>query len=69
MMKRPQPRGAAVVKLRVVGSLDAALEKLRGLGGSVLRQKTPVPKMGWFAVVADPEMNTFGTWQDDPSAG
>jgi predicted enzyme related to lactoylglutathione lyase len=34
----------------------------------VLRPKTAVPKMGWFTIVADPGMNVFAMWQDDPSA-
>ncbi len=69
MMKRPMPEARQWLNYVSVPSLDTAVEKLRSLGGSVLRAKTPVPKMGWFAVVADPEMNTFGIWQDDPNAG
>ena len=38
------------------------------MGAAVLRPKSAVPKLGWFAVLADPEMNAFAVWQGDPNA-
>lgn len=69
LMKRPTPDARAWVNYVTVTSLEAALKQVQGSGGQVLRPKSPVPKMGWFAIVADPEMNVFGIWQDDPKAG
>jgi hypothetical protein len=69
LMKRPMPDARAWMNYVTVPSLDDAITKLRAAGGTVLRGRTAVPKMGWFAVVADPEMNAFGIWQDDSSAG
>jgi len=43
-------------------------EKAQATGAVVLRPKSAVPRMGWFAVLADPEMNVFALWQDDPGA-
>ena len=51
-----------------VKSLDESLKQAASLGAQVLRPKSAVPKTGWFAMVADPEMNVFGIWQDDPDA-
>jgi predicted enzyme related to lactoylglutathione lyase len=68
LMKRPMPDARAWLNYVTVESLDESLKQLAGLGGQVLRPKSAVPKMGWFAVVADPEMNVFGIWQSDPNA-
>lgn len=51
-----------------VESVDAALERAQTLGGKVTRGKAPVPGMGWFAMLADPQGNSFAIWQDDPKA-
>jgi hypothetical protein len=51
-----------------VESLEDAVERVQRLGGNVLRQKTPVPKTGWYAVVEDPERNIFAVFQPDPMA-
>jgi len=69
LMKRPMPDARNWLNYVTVASIDEAIEKAQGLGATVLRPKSPVPRMGWFAVLSDPEMNVFGMWQDDPSAG
>jgi predicted enzyme related to lactoylglutathione lyase len=69
LMKRPMPDARAWMNYVTVPSLDEAIKSLQAAGGTVLRGRTAVPKMGWFAVVADPEMNPFGIWQSDPNAG
>ena len=48
--------------------LDATLDKVRKLGGTVETEKMPVPGMGWFAPVKDTEGNQFSFWQADESA-
>lgn len=52
-----------------VPSLDEALERVRGLGGSLAVPKMPVPGVGWLAYARDTEGNVFGMVQADPSAG
>jgi predicted enzyme related to lactoylglutathione lyase len=69
LMKRPTPDARAWMNYVTVPSLDEAITTLQAAGGTVLRGRTAVPKMGWFAVVADPEMNAFGVWQTDQNAG
>ena len=51
-----------------VEDIDAALDRVRELGGSVDGDKMPVPGMGWFAPVRDTEGNRFSFWQNDENA-
>jgi len=46
-----------------VSSIDQTLKKLEGAGGRVVTPKTPIPGMGAFARVADPEGNVIGLFQ------
>lgn len=68
LMKRPTSDARTWVNYVTVPSLEEAVGSVKSLGGTVMRPKTPVPQMGWFAIVADPEQNVFGIWQDDPKA-
>jgi len=42
-----------------VDDCDAAAEKIKGLGGSVIRPPSDIPSVGRFAVVADPHGAVF----------
>jgi predicted enzyme related to lactoylglutathione lyase len=44
------------------------VERVIERGGSVVREKTAVPKTAWYAVVADPEGNVFAIWEPDSTA-
>ena len=46
-----------------VESIDAALEKIGGLGGSTVVGKTPVGDMGFAAYFKDSEGNVMGLWE------
>ena len=48
--------------------VSAGAAKVESLGGSVVMPKMPVPGMGYFAICADTEGNTFGLWESDESA-
>jgi predicted enzyme related to lactoylglutathione lyase len=52
-----------------VESVDEYVGKAKSLGASVMVEKMPVPSMGWFAQLIDPQGNPFAVWQNDPSAG
>ena len=43
-----------------VDDLDAALEQAKQLGGRVLVPNTPIPNVGAFAMIADPEGIVMG---------
>jgi predicted enzyme related to lactoylglutathione lyase len=51
-----------------VDALDATLGAAKRLGGTILKQKTAVPRTAWHAVIADPAGNAFLIWQADPKA-
>ncbi len=68
MMKRPMPDARAWVDYVGVDSIEESLRELQKLGGTVIRPKSPVPKMGWFAIVTDPEKNVFALWENDAKA-
>jgi predicted enzyme related to lactoylglutathione lyase len=48
--------------------MDSTLEKVRSIGGTIDEEKSPVPGMGWYAHVRDPEGNKFSFWQNDENA-
>ncbi len=68
MLHRPIAGPKSWVHYVHVDSVDDAVSRVLGNGGSVIREKTAVPKMAWYAVLADPEGNIFSVWQSDPSA-
>ena len=68
LMKRPMPDARAWLNYVSVASVDDTVKRAQGIGAQVIRPKSPVPKMGWFAILLDPEHNIFAIWQDDPKA-
>jgi predicted enzyme related to lactoylglutathione lyase len=52
----------------MVPSVDQAVAKVQKLGGKILRQKSAVPHMGYFAVCRDTENNVFAIWERDGAA-
>jgi uncharacterized protein len=69
MMKRPPGfESNAWVNYVNVDSLEASVERAKKLGATVMKPKAPVPGYGWFAILSDPQGNTFAMWQTDPEA-
>lgn len=68
MMRRQQP-GQGPVNYISVESVDDYAKKAQNLGAEVVVPKMPVPGMGWFVCLKDPENNVFGIWQEDEKAG
>jgi len=68
IMKRPDSKAPNVINYVSVESLDGALERAGKLGATVMKGKQPVPGMGWFAILSDPEGNPFALWQQDKAA-
>ena len=69
ILKRPAGyEGRAWINYVNVKSLEAAIDRAQKLGATVMKGKSPVPAMGWFAILTDPQGNPFAIWQSDPNA-
>jgi len=69
MMKRPAGyEGRAWINYVNVESLDASVDRAQKLGAKIMKGKSPVPGMGWFAMLIDPQGNPFAIWQSDSNA-
>ncbi|MHB8781013.1 MAG: VOC family protein [Candidatus Geothermincolia bacterium] len=51
-----------------VENIEAAVQSVTDNGGTVIVEKMPVPKMGYFALCLDPDGNAFGFWLTDENA-
>lgn len=51
-----------------VPSVNRYMAKVTKLGGSVCKEKTAVPRMGFFAICKDTENNAFAIWEMNPKA-
>jgi predicted enzyme related to lactoylglutathione lyase len=63
MLSRDQAATSGPVIVIDVPSIDASLEKIGSLGGSVVAPKTAVGDMGFAAYVTDSEGNVVGLWE------
>jgi len=69
LLKRPTGYEArAWVNYVNVESLDAAVDRAQKLGAKLMKGRSPVPGMGWFAMLIDPQGNPFALWQTDSNA-
>jgi uncharacterized protein len=46
-----------------VVNIDQSLAKATNLGAKVVKGKEEVPNIGWFAILQDPDNNTFALFQ------
>jgi len=67
LMARQQP-GQSTLMYFDVASIEEYAKKAEALGGKVLAPKVAVADMGWFALIADPQGNTFGIWEVSPDS-
>ena len=63
MLSREMAASRTPVVVVDVPSIDESLERIPGLGGSVVAGKTAVGDMGFAAYVTDPEGNVVGLWE------
>ena len=61
--------GPAARQLHQRRNVDEYAKKAERLGAKVVVPKMPVPGMGWFAQLNDPEGNLIAIWQTDDKAG
>ena len=63
MMKHPMPGAPAMwLAYVLVDDIEAATKKVKALGGTVMKEKTEVPDMGWLAIIVDPTGAMLGLW-------
>ena len=65
MMPRSADLAAPVITVEVA-SIDDALSRIGGAGGSVVQPRQEIPGMGAFAYFRDSEGNTLGLWETAP---
>ena len=69
LMKRPAGyEGHAFINYVNVDSLDNSVSRAQQLGAKVMKGRSAVPGMGWFAMLIDPQGNPFALWQNDSAA-
>jgi predicted enzyme related to lactoylglutathione lyase len=69
LMKHPIPGAPSFwLSYVLVDDIDAATQKVKALGGTVMKDKTEVPGMGWLAIIADPTGAHLGLWKAKPRA-
>ena len=47
-----------------VESIDECFRKILSMGGQIVREKSPMLDIAFFAVVRDPEGNALGLWEN-----
>ena len=57
-----------VVNTMEVENIDAIITKVKAQGGKLVMEKAPIPGVGWFAQIEDPESNRLGLMQSDEGA-
>lgn len=69
MMKRPAGyEDRAYMNYVNVDSIEESVARAEKLGAKVMKGKTPVPGIGWFAMLSDSQGNFFAIWKMDPKA-
>ncbi len=67
MMQIPDPSIPVCWSIYInVKDVNETTAKVKKMGGSVVKEKTEVSGMGWFAVYADPQGGVFSVWQEKP---
>ncbi len=46
--------------------IEADLKRIKSLGGTILREKTEIPQVGWFGLFKDPAGNQLGLFTAMP---
>ncbi len=64
IMQHPMP-GAPSMWLAyvLVDDIEGSTRKAKALGGTVMKEKTEVPGMGWLAIIVDPTGAMLGLWK------
>jgi predicted enzyme related to lactoylglutathione lyase len=47
----------------LVNDIEAATEKARSLGATVIEEISQIPDMGWMSIIRDPTGAALGLWK------
>ena len=65
MMNKPSPEvPTAWLPYVQVDSVDATVAKAKKLGARIMKDKTPIPEMGAFAILLDPTGGAIGVFEN-----
>ena len=53
-----------IVNYISVENIESAVARVEANGGKLVNPKMEVPNSGWFVLIADPDGNTIGLWQN-----
>ena len=67
ILKRMHPDHSITVYFSVP-SIDQYIQKLKDLGGHVIKAKKAIPGWGYFVICADTENNHFALWEQNKEA-
>jgi predicted enzyme related to lactoylglutathione lyase len=68
IMKNPMPNApSSWLAYVLVDDVAKSVEKVRSLGGKVMKDKTEVMGMGSFAIITDPTGAMIGLWETKKS--
>lgn len=63
LMKHPMPGAPSMwLSYVLVDDIESSTKKVKALGGTVMKDKTEVPGMGWLAIIIDPTGAMLGLW-------
>ncbi len=68
LMKRMCPEHRGIMNYVMVDSVQKGAAKVEKLGGKILKERTPVPQMGYFVICTDTEGNVFSLWERNERA-
>lgn len=63
IMKQVPHGPAGWIPYVLVDDLRTTTDKVRTLGGKVMKDVTEVPEMGWFSIIQDPSGSILGLWK------
>ena len=67
LLKKQAPTTATTNTIGV-DSVDKAIDAVKSAGGKLVKPKTSIPTIGYFAYLEDTEGNLFGVMQSDANA-
>lgn len=70
MMQAKEPKSSSQwIPFVEVDDVHGTTQRVRMLGGTVLKGPAEVPGYGWYSVITDPTGATFGVWKPETTRG